>query len=376
MDNPIHLHIYNKQLLSVDTRKEAKITLLFFQNCVSPHQMPYIRECVEDARVAEVYLIVPRVDYDERKSMGWESDDLVADTGVQFVLKPSDEQVVDLIQSSESPYCIFSGIRGDADVFGWLRLSIGYDARRYIVTEPPYTFDKPLWMHYMRFMLQDYRYVKHIDGVFGIGDDAVKYYSTFSKRWRVYPFQYVTEQVERTIPPVESGDMRLLYVGSLSTRKNVGVVVDALEGCRSVSFTLIGDGEEREALERTAMAHGIEVAFLGMKQMAEIPALMQQYDVLVLPSLHDGWGAVVNEAITLGLYVVVSDRCGAKAMIRDAADGLIFKSGDVGSLRGCIAKCVDDLSLIRSNVSRRVADAQRIGGASVAKYFIDSLLTK
>lgn len=58
--------------------------------------------------------------------------------------------------------------------------------------------------------------------------------------------------------------------------------------------------------------------------MSEVPEFMQHNDVLILPSLHDGWGAVVNEAMTLGLYVIVSDRCGAKALIADETDGLIL----------------------------------------------------
>lgn len=50
--------------------------------------------------------------------------------------------------------------------------------------------------------------------------------------------------------------------------------------------------------------------------MNEIPHIMENHDILILPSLHDGWGAVVNEAITMGLYIITSDKCGAKALIK------------------------------------------------------------
>ena len=44
--------------------------LIFFQNCLSPHQIPYIRECAKDERVDKVYFVMPRIDYDERSDMG------------------------------------------------------------------------------------------------------------------------------------------------------------------------------------------------------------------------------------------------------------------------------------------------------------------
>ena len=52
------------------------MNLIFFQNCLSPHQIPYIRECVKDKRVEKVYFVMPRIDYGERAEMGWKNDNL------------------------------------------------------------------------------------------------------------------------------------------------------------------------------------------------------------------------------------------------------------------------------------------------------------
>lgn len=167
------------------------MNLIFFQNCLSPHQIPYIRECAKDERVDKLYFVMPRIDYDERSDMGWSNDKLMDEPTIEFVLKPTDEMVRELLNvSGRDVICFFSGIRGDADVFRWLNISIGFDVKRYIITEPPYTFDKPLWMHYVRFFLQDYKYVKYIDGVFAIGESCEKYYNNISKHWQVWPFAY------------------------------------------------------------------------------------------------------------------------------------------------------------------------------------------
>lgn len=348
------------------------MNLLFFQNCISPHQIPYIRECAKDRRIKGVHLIVPRADYVVRKEMGWDSTHLLEGTLIRLWLKPTDEQIAQLLKETKGAVCLFSGIRADKDVFRWFRLSLVYTVRRYIITEPPLVYGKPLWMHYLRFFIQDYKYVSHIDGIFGFGDMAVRYYRNISKRWDVFPFQYVTEASKRTLPP-PSGKVKLLFVGSLIPRKNVQIVMEALKDNSDIDFTLVGDGEERVKLEVIAQKNRINTRFLGIRPMNEVPEIMQQNDVLILPSLHDGWGAVVNEAMSLGLYVIVSDRCGAKALIVDDTDGLIFKSKDVSSLKESLKKVISHIQDIRLLTYKRVESAVRIQGKQVANYFVNCI---
>lgn len=348
------------------------MNLLFFQNCISPHQIPYIRECVKDGRIRGVHLIVPRADYVVRKEMGWDSSHLLEDVLIRLWLKPTDEQVVQLLKEMKEVVCLFSGIRADRDVFRWFKLSLAHPVKRYIITEPPFVYDKPLWMHYLRFLFQDYKYVPHIDGIFGFGDLAVRYYRNISKRWDVFPFQYVTEASKRTLPP-PSGKVKLLFVGSLIPRKNVQIVMEALKDNSDIDFTLVGDGEERVKLEVIAQKNRINTRFLGIRPMNEVPEIMQQNDVLILPSLHDGWGAVVNEAMSLGLYVIVSDRCGAKALIADETDGLIFKSKDVSSLKEALGHIISHIQDIRLMTDKRVERAIRIQGKQVANYFVNCI---
>lgn len=348
------------------------MTLLFFQNCVSPHQMPYIKELVHMQGVDKVILITPRIVYDERAEMGWENNDLLKDKGLEFHLTPSIEDVKCLLSVDDSLVCLFSGIRADDDVFVWFRLSLTYPVKRYIVTEAPFTYHKPLWMHYVRFYLQDYRFVKDIKGVFAIGEQAVDYYKSISNRWNVFPFQYVTEKIKRTLP-VPTGNLQLLFVGSLSPRKNVGMVIEAIKGIRNVEFTIVGDGEQRQQLEQEAGKIDTVCRFVGTKPMGEISTVMQRHDVLILPSLHDGWGAVVNEAIGLGLYVIVSDRCGAKALIKNSDIGLVFKSNNVISLQNSINQCKERKNELRKKLLPRIEGADVISGKKVAAYFMNCL---
>lgn len=349
--------------------------LIFFQNCLSPHQIPYIRECVKDERVDKVYFVMPRIDYEERSDMGWSNDMLLNEPTIQFVFKPTDEKVRELLDvGNKDVRCLFSGIRADADVFRWLNISIGFDVKRYIITEPPYTFDKPLWMHYVRFFLQDYKYVKYIDGIFAIGESCERYYRSISKRWKVFPFLYVTESYN-DVPNIHiDGDLRVLYVGSLSKRKNVKVLVEALKGMSNVRLNIIGDGEEIDSLETLARENDVKVKFFGTLPMKDIPLEMQKNDILVLPSLYDGWGAVVNEALTQGLYVICSDKCGAKDLLHDERRGLVFRNNDNSNLAIVLKDISCNISTIRFNRQYRIEWTKKcISGKSISKYLIDCL---
>lgn len=348
------------------------MNLLFFQNCISPHQIPYIRECANDERVESVHLIVPRADYVVRKEMGWDSTHLLDETLIRLWLKPTDEQVIQLLKEKENTICLFSGIRAFAEIFSWFKLSLAYKVKRYIITEPPFVYSKPLWMHYLRFFIQDYKYVPYIDGIFGFGDLAVRYYRNISKKWKVFPFQYVTETIQRKLPP-PMGKVKLLFVGSLIPRKNVQIVMEALEDNPEIDFTLIGDGSERMILEKIAQRYQVRANFLGIMSMSEVSKIMQKNDVLILPSLYDGWGTVVNEAMSLGLYVIVSDRCGAKALILDESDGLIFKSRNDRALKDSLNFVVAHIKDIRLKTDKRIEKAVRIQGKHVANYFVNCI---
>lgn len=349
------------------------MTLFFFQNCVSPHQIPYIRCCAGLPGVSSVIVIAPRVDYEKRLKMGWESNELLDTPGIKFILSPADVKVSAMLAESEDCKCMFSGIRADVDVFRWFRMSLSYNVKRYIITEPPYTYDKPLWMHYMRFYLQDYRFVKFIDGVFAIGESCVKYYRSLSKRWKVFPFLYVTN-IEKVPVSVAQGDMRLVYVGSLSKRKNVGVLLESLLGIPSVKLSIFGDGGERKELESFARQHCLNVEFEGNIDMKDVQNEMSKHDVLVLPSLHDGWGAVVNEALAQGLYVVCSDKCGAIALLHDQERGSVFKSGNSGDLSQLLTYCAKNVEEIRAGrMERKQWAKNHISGEAVARYFVDCL---
>lgn len=358
--------------------------IIFFQNCISPHQMPYISYLPKIAQVEKVIVVTPVADLEERKMMGWGMDGDNFER-LEIIVSPSDDDVKRLIEDNvkqdNDTWCMFSGINAFPEVANWLRLSLPYSVRRGIITEPPYIYEHPLWMHAMRFAIQDWRYVKYIDKMFVMGDEYMNYYKFWSKKWDVVPFMYCTEWKNRTSYACLNGKLKILYVGSLTDRKNVGILFDAVSSLdkdiqEDIELGIVGDGEKKDELMQKSSHEDFHATttFYGVKNMKEVPEIMEQYDILVLPSKHDGWGAVVNEALTMGLYVVCSDACGAKYLIKNSTLGLVFCSNSKEDLRNVLISCHDNKDSIRLGVEKRVSwSKDNISGEEVAKYFVSHL---
>lgn len=108
------------------------MNLFFFQNCISPHQIPFIEELSVFTDVDRVVVIAPRVDYDDRKLMGWKASNLLKVSNVEFIIASSVDQVKKLYESckGEDTYCFFSGINAFAEVVSWMKLSLNYPFKR------------------------------------------------------------------------------------------------------------------------------------------------------------------------------------------------------------------------------------------------------
>ncbi|TGX82099.1 glycosyltransferase [Palleniella muris] len=353
------------------------MNLIFLQNCVSPHQMPYIEELPQMQGIDRVVVISPRVDYDDRKEMGWQAEDLMKSERVEFVIAPAIEQVESLFDEiqEQDTYCFFSGINAFPEIVPWMKLSLKYDFKRGIITEPPLLYSHPLWQHKLRFILKDWHYVKYFNNVFVMGDAFVSYYKKWNKRWKVSPFMYCTKWKSRTMPAPATDKLKILYVGSLSDRKHVAWAMKTLIKYGNIEIGIVGDGEERAVIEQMLPSAKAKIMMHGMQPMEKIPEYMQQYDVLILPSKHDGWGAVVNEALTLGLYVICSNHCGAAYLLQDKQQGLVFGLDDNFSLQAVIEQCISQKNWIRNTVEQRITWSKaHISGKAVAQYFIEQLV--
>lgn len=147
---------------------------------------------------------------------------------------------------------------------------------------------------------------------------------------------------------LEVGRPVILFASKLQPRKHADHLLEAYArlcagsgAAGSAPYLLVvGDGEERGRLEARTGELGLEgVRFLGFRNQSELPGFFALADVFVLPSRHEPWGLIVNEAMAAGCAVVVSDEVGSHAdLITDGVEGFVFPVGDVGGLAGALGR--------------------------------------
>ncbi|GAB3701020.1 hypothetical protein GCM10027592_28690 [Spirosoma flavus] len=125
-----------------------------------------------------------------------------------------------------------------------------------------------------------------------------------------------------------------IFVGRLIPAKNLSALVTAFADAQKQSaqgkqwgLIFLGDGPEQASLQQQSENLGITdtIHFLPGRPWFQVPDVLALSDVLVLPSLSEPWGLVVNEAMVCGLPVIVSDRCGCVPdLVRDGQTGFIF----------------------------------------------------
>ena len=105
-------------------------------------------------------------------------------------------------------------------------------------------------------------------------------------------------------------------------------------------LVIVGDGEERAALEKQAAETGFSsIRFCGFRNQSELPAFFDISTVFVLPSRHEPWGLIVNEVMNAARAVIVSDDCGCQPdLITDGVEGCVFPAGDVDALASALRR--------------------------------------
>jgi glycosyltransferase involved in cell wall biosynthesis len=176
---------------------------------------------------------------------------------------------------------------------------------------------------------------------------------------------------------------KFLYVGRLSREKGLFDLLDAFSGIyrqnSQATLAMAGSGSMAEALRERVKELGIEsaVAFLGIKSPEEVGKLLMNSAAMILPSHREPWGLVVNEALSFGCPVVVSDVCGCvPELVHDGETGFSFPAGDVGALMRAmlrvqilsedrVAVAIRCLDLVEKFTPRRAADQILHGCVSI-----------
>ncbi len=167
----------------------------------------------------------------------------------------------------------------------------------------------------------------------------------------------------RTELQLEPNRPVILFASKLQPRKRAADLIEAFARLTprlslAPYLLIVGDGEKRTSLEELCATKNLDgVRFLGFRNQSELPALFALADVFVLPSQHESWGLIVNEAMAAGCPVVVSSDVGAAPdLVTDGHNGFIYPCGDIAALTSALF-----------NILRSPETAPRMGQAAAQR---------
>ena len=158
---------------------------------------------------------------------------------------------------------------------------------------------------------------------------------------------------------------RFLCVARFIPKKNLAHLLAAYAayvtaaGSSAWDLVLSGSGPLEPELRAQVVAAGLgdRVEFAGFVQYPQLPECYARAGALILPSLSDQWGLVVNEAMAAGLPVLVSRHCGcAPDLVRDGENGWTFDSHDQAALQAGLQR-MTELSAAEWGAMSRAARA-------------------
>ncbi|MDD5428223.1 MAG: glycosyltransferase family 4 protein [Candidatus Omnitrophica bacterium] len=150
-------------------------------------------------------------------------------------------------------------------------------------------------------------------------------------------------------------------IGRLSQVKGqrylVQAMPDIIAGTGGAQCLIVGDGPEKLALENLAKALSIRDSVYFAPSYVDTPKLLAIMDVFVFPSVKEGLGIALLEAMAAGKACVASDIGGISDIIEDPSYGTLVPVGDIKAIAGSVTALIGDKRLLRDmgNNARRLA---------------------
>ncbi|MBT9288468.1 glycosyltransferase [Prosthecodimorpha staleyi] len=277
----------------------------------------------------------------ERQRLGWALD---ADSRALFTVAPTPELVAALVvDAPPDTVHVFSGIRHNPTNELALRLVLAGGLRFAIMSEPRASEGLAGLARLAQSLLTEGAIRRQVAFVLAIGRNGPPWFRRAAYRSdRIFPFGYFVQAPAPLSGRAFDGCLRVAFLGRLTRAKGIHLFLEAvsrLEGALPMSVTVAGSGPEAAAVQRAEAEARVPFRFLGAVPMAEIPGILADQDVLVVPSTttDDGWGVVVGEALMAGAAVVATGQVGASSCLGRPGNGSLVPAPTAAALARALA---------------------------------------
>jgi len=321
------------------------IRIAFWQRIVSPHMGHLARALAY--RGHDVTYVAEQAMSPDRIVMGWNVPDIAP---ARVIYASCEHTMLGILQSMPGETIhLTQGLRANGGIGSVQKVLAKEGSQHWVLLE---TVDDmgikgAAKRIAYRWLLREF--LKSGDGILAIGEQMPRWIGGLGvPHAKSVPFAYFLSEEHTTDKEKKQDDatFNIIFVGQLIERKRVQDVLLALARHASdwsFRLTVVGDGPEGDALR--ALGERLlpgRIDWLGMRLIEEVPQLIEQSDLLILPSRHDGWGAVVSEALILGTPAVCSDRCGAAGVVRASKVGGVFPVGHVEALSALVLTALSE----------------------------------
>lgn len=151
------------------------------------------------------------------------------------------------------------------------------------------------------------------------------------KKVLIIPYGFPKVNTDRVYNQDKNRKLKLLFVGGLTQQKGISYLFDAVNSLEDkVELTIVGRKsiDNCEILNENLAKH----TWIPYLLHADVLKLMRDSDVLVFPSLFEGFGMVITEAMAQGTPVIATDRTAALDFIEDSKNGWLVPPGDAESI--------------------------------------------
>lgn len=155
-------------------------------------------------------------------------------------------------------------------------------------------------------------------------------------------------QKQKTDQTIKRHQHCILAAGRLAYYKRFDVLISAMPEIlgkhKDAVLVLVGDGPERETLEKQAEKLGIakHVQFTGSMAREELMQAMQECGVYAHPSSYEGFSHQLLEAFSMRIPVVASNIGGITELVQDRVNGMLVGVGDVDGMAKSVLRMMDD----------------------------------
>lgn len=161
----------------------------------------------------------------------------------------------------------------------------------------------------------------------------------------VIPYGFPPVNTQRKYDDIQNRKIRILFVGGLSQRKGISYFFEAIKGLEDkIEATVVGRGDidACSALKKALS----KVNYIPSLPHDEILKLMASQDLFIFPSLFEGFGLVITEAMSQGTPVITTDRTCGPDIMNNGIDGWVVKAGEIKPIRDLLMTFISNPSIL------------------------------